>query len=294
MPNETAAAFAAAPPTYDFDTQYGVNPVWMYIIVGTDPGRNIPPDNVYQFVPTSNPSGYHTVDTNSGNWQQMNWATGDGFGPMMTPGDIATANPGAEVYRAYLSLGMGNSYHTGGASGVLANGTVAWVDTATVGGVTYDFAVANEGTSNVLGAIAAPTISMVAPSNITFPQFTFGVASIQETAGFGTVTVVPGSATNVFWSVTAADVGPGSAWGYMKLGGTGAALTNPLYISATNSGWVPAATGYTVNGENNITNLDFWGDQTAVVGDAAGSYSTTVTFTVAMVMSRGLCEITID
>ena len=143
-------------------------------------------------------------------------------------------------------------------------------------------AVASEDTANVLGAIAAPNISMVAPGNITFPQFTFGVAAIQETAKYGSVTVVPGSATNVFWSVTAADVGPGSAWGYMKLNGTGAALTNPLYISSTNSGWVPAATGYTVSGENNITNLDFWGDQTAVVGDAAGSYSTTVTFTVAI------------
>jgi hypothetical protein len=51
-------------------------------------------------------------------------------------GEVAAAHTGLPVVRAYLRLGMGDSYH-----GTAGLGTVAWVDKATLGGVKYDFVV---------------------------------------------------------------------------------------------------------------------------------------------------------
>jgi hypothetical protein len=136
MPTVTIDEFAARTLTYDVVNQYGENPVWMTIIIDTDgsPGKT-PGDLQYQFVPTTNPTGWHTVDAAMGRWQLMD-ANGNGTGPLMLLSGVARAHTGLNVVRAYLRLGMGDSYH-----GIDGLGTVAWVDKATLGGVTYDFVV---------------------------------------------------------------------------------------------------------------------------------------------------------
>jgi hypothetical protein len=57
---------------------------------------------------------------------------------MLSLADIAAANPGKTVSRVYLTEGMGDSYHSN------PHGTFAWVDKATISGVTYDFEVEDE------------------------------------------------------------------------------------------------------------------------------------------------------
>ena len=74
-----------------------------------------------------------------------------GTGPMMTLAQVAAANPTATEERFYLRLGMGNSYNVSPDVG-----TVAWVDKATIGGVTYDFVVSP--VHNVTKGIYYPTI----------------------------------------------------------------------------------------------------------------------------------------
>jgi hypothetical protein len=61
-------------------------------------------------------------------------SNGNGVGSLMTLTQVAAANPGLNVDRVYLTLGMGDSYNV--SSGV---GTVGWVDKVTIGGVLYDF-----------------------------------------------------------------------------------------------------------------------------------------------------------
>ncbi|MGA2911227.1 MAG: chitobiase/beta-hexosaminidase C-terminal domain-containing protein [Candidatus Levyibacteriota bacterium] len=128
VPNVDISSFALQALTYDVENQTGPNPVWVRIrLVG---------GVQYQFVPMSNPAGWHTVDAAAGQWRLMD-DNGDGTGPMMTLAEVATANPGASVDRVYLTLGMGDSYNV--SPGV---GTVAWVDTVTIGSTTYDFVLA--------------------------------------------------------------------------------------------------------------------------------------------------------
>ncbi len=128
VPVET---FAVQPFTYDFVNQYGTAPVWVYIELN----KGVAGDVMYQYVPTSSPSSYHTENAATGaHWQA--WTDTDSgvtTGPMLSLADIASENPGKTVSRVYLTEGMGNSYHA------TPNGTVAWVDTATIGGTTYDF-----------------------------------------------------------------------------------------------------------------------------------------------------------
>ena len=119
------STFASQTLTYDVQNQTGTNPVWVRIrlVGGTQ----------YQFIPTTNPAGWHTVDAAIGQWKLMD-SNGNGVGSLMTLSQVAAANSGAHVDRVYLTLGMGDSYNVG--SGV---GTVAWVDTVTIGGTTYNF-----------------------------------------------------------------------------------------------------------------------------------------------------------
>jgi hypothetical protein len=136
-PTVTINNFAASPLTYDVENQYGENPVWMTIEIDTGVVGDRSDNTVYQFVPTTNPAGWHTVDAGAGLWQKWNNNNGDVTGnPLISISQVAAAHTGLNVVRAYLRLGMGDSYH--GSAGL---GTVAWVDTATLGGVTYDFVV---------------------------------------------------------------------------------------------------------------------------------------------------------
>jgi hypothetical protein len=132
-PGDVAVAtFATQPLTYDFVNQYGTAPVWVYIELN----KGLSGDIIYQYVPTSNWPSWHTEDAASGtHWQAWtNLTDGITTGPLLSLADIAAANPGKTVSRIYLTEGMGNSYHGSG------SGTVAWVDTVTIGTVAYYFA----------------------------------------------------------------------------------------------------------------------------------------------------------
>ena len=136
IPNVTIDAFAAGTVTYDVENQAGINPVWMTIEIDTGVVGVRTDNTTYQFVPTTNPSGWHTVDAGSGQWQKWNNGAGDISGnPLISLNDIATAHAGLDVVRTYLRLGMGDSYYNGG------TGTIAWVDKTTFGGKTYDFQI---------------------------------------------------------------------------------------------------------------------------------------------------------
>lgn len=133
VPNVNFPLFATQTLSYDVQNQWGANPVWVRIrLVG---------GNQYQFVPTSNPMSWHTVNAAAGMWQQMDTSTGNAFGPPLPLALFAAANSSAQVDRVYLTLGMGNSYHDN------PNGTVGWVDKVTIGRVTYDFVVRNPATN---------------------------------------------------------------------------------------------------------------------------------------------------
>jgi hypothetical protein len=138
QPNIRIDKFADKDLTYDVVNQYGENPVWMTIEIDTGIIGDRSDNTVYQFVPTSNPVGWHKVNAAEGKWQK--WADNNGTvtGPLMTLKEVATANTGLNVVRTYLRLGMGDSYH-----GVAGLGTVAWIDKTEIGGITYDFVVNN-------------------------------------------------------------------------------------------------------------------------------------------------------
>jgi hypothetical protein len=134
-PNVTIDVLAAGTLTYDVMNQYGENPVWITIEIDTGEVDDRGDNTTYQFVPTTNPADWHTVDAAAGLWQKWNNNMGDTTGnPSIPLSDVVTAHAGLNVVRAYLRLGMGDSYH-----GTAGLGTVAWVDKATIGGVMYDF-----------------------------------------------------------------------------------------------------------------------------------------------------------
>lgn len=134
------ATFASQALTYDFVNQYGTAPVWVYIELN----KGVTGDTMYQYVPTTNSGIWHTEDAGIGtHWQA--WTdiySGTPTGPMLSLAGIAAANPGKTVSRVYLTEGMGDSYHS------KPNGTVAWVDKATIGSVTYDFVVTKDQCKN--------------------------------------------------------------------------------------------------------------------------------------------------
>ena len=129
--NVDIALFASQALSYDVQNETGPNPVWVRLRLVDGLGGDIQ----YQFVPTTNPASWHTVDAAAGGWQLMD-DDGNATGLMMTLAQVAAANSGWTVIRVYLTMGMGDSYNV--SPGV---GTVGWVDKATLGGVTYDFVV---------------------------------------------------------------------------------------------------------------------------------------------------------
>jgi len=135
QPMVTIEDLAASALTYDVVNQYGANPVWVNIELETGDPETRTDNACYQFVPATNPSSWHTVDAGAATtWQAFDqFGSGNASGPFLSLADIAALHPGAQVIRTYLRLGMGDSYGPG------PNGTVGWVDKATIGGVTYDF-----------------------------------------------------------------------------------------------------------------------------------------------------------
>lgn len=180
-PTGTINDFASGDVSYDVNNQEGTNPVWMTIEIDTGEVSNRNDDDVYQFVPTTNPAGWHTVDATAGLWQKWTSHTsGTADGPQLTLGEVATNNLGLNITRAYLRLGMGDSYHGTGA------GTVAWVDKATLGGVTYDFVIDN----------TCSFASIPAPAGTTACYETLQAAIAAATDG-ETINVAPGTYVEV-------------------------------------------------------------------------------------------------
>ena len=135
-PNMTINTFAAGPVSYDVINETGSNPVWMTIEIDTGVADDRNDNTTYQFVPTTNPVEWHTVDATTGLWQMWNDNNGSvGTNPLITLAEVASAHSGLDVVRAYLRLGMGNSYHGTG------SGTIGWIDQVTIGDMTYDFVV---------------------------------------------------------------------------------------------------------------------------------------------------------
>jgi hypothetical protein len=168
-PNMTINELAASALSWDVEAQYGACPVWMYIEIDKG-GAN---DVMYQFVPTSNPAGWHTVNAAAGLWQKWtDLVSGIPTGPLMTLSEVAAANTGLAASRCYLTLGMGDAYHDN------PNGTVDWVDKVTIGEVTYDFVVptywyvAKTGLDTNEGTLASPFLTI---------QHAVGVAGTGDT-----------------------------------------------------------------------------------------------------------------
>jgi hypothetical protein len=286
IPNVTIDVLAAGTLTYDVENQYGVNPVWITIEIDTGVVGDRADNTAYQYIPAPyTPGVYNTVNANDGSAQWQRWVGGNGVGNMMTLGQVAAAHTGSNVVRAYLRLGMGDSYHTYTGS-IDGNGTVAWVDKATIGGVTYDFVV-NHGTTTVGGTVTGPSISVTAPSAIDFGPFASATNSKwADTAG--SVSVTLGSSETASWQVTATDQYTGTGTGHMY---NGAFLTNPLGISSDAVNWKVAGgsawNGYgsgplTYSGSGASGSLPFAAQQTIVAGDAAGTYSITIVFSATI------------
>jgi hypothetical protein len=120
-------------------------------------------------------------------------------------------------------------------------------------------------TTSVSGTLGA-TITVSAPSGITFSTFVVGINNANSING----TVSTTGATT--WHVTAAD---STNAGFMKKGST--PLTDELTICDTSGGtFVLAHTGITYSSP---TTLALYAKQVVVGGDMAGTYSTTITFT---------------
>jgi len=131
------------------------------------------------------------------------------------------------------------------------------------------------------GTIAAPTISVAAPSAYTWTLWKVGDNYGSDVQG--SISVVSlGSANSVNWQVVAQDLG--ADYGYMRTAGN-VALANKFEISKDDSNFYYADTpGITYTGAGLITTtpLDFYGYQKVTNTDAAGTYQMTITFTATI------------
>ena len=134
-PTGTINDFAAQPLTYDVENQEGSNPVWMTIEIDTGTPGDRSDNTTYQHVPPPYGAGWHTVDAGAGQWQKWDDNNGTVTQAPISLAEVVSANTGLDIVRAYLRLGMGDSYQGTG------NGTIGWVDQASIGGVVYDFVV---------------------------------------------------------------------------------------------------------------------------------------------------------
>lgn len=177
-PTLTIDTLAAGPLAYDVENETGTNPVWMTIEVDTGVVDDRDDNTTYQFVPTSNPAAWHTVDAAAGLWQKWNDNNGDVSGnPLIALSDVAAAHSGCNVVRIYLRLGMGDSYSGSG------SGTLGWVDTVTIADVTYDFVlpaywyVATTGSDSNEGTLASPFLTIQHAIDMAAPGDTVHIAA---------------------------------------------------------------------------------------------------------------------
>ena len=221
-PTVTINTFAAGTLTYDVENQAGVNPVWMTIEIDTGVVGDRSDNTTYQHVPTMNPAGWHTVDAAAGLWQKWNDNNGDVTGnPLISLSQVALDNAGLDVVRAYLRLGMGDSYNNGG------TGTIAWVDKATIAGVAYDFVIRPELLTPLDGAILhynQPTFDWVDfPGAIGYQiqvskNNTFSLLVLNKLAVASTYTATTSLPANtlLYWRVRARVGMTYSAWSEIR------------------------------------------------------------------------------
>lgn len=172
------AAFATEPLSYDFENQYGKAPVWMYIELNKEASG----DSVYQYVPTTNPASWHSEDAAAGDWQEWtNLDNGVATGTPLSLASIASANPSATVDRVYLTEGIGDSYHA------TDHGTLAWVDTVTIGDTVYNFATTTATTTDSDASTSTPT---TATTTATSTDSSTNTTSTDST-GSGQATTTP-------------------------------------------------------------------------------------------------------
>ena len=271
------STFAGQALNYDVENETGTNPVWVRIRL-TDSNQT-----EYQFVPASYgyANGWHTINAAAGQWQLMD-NDGNAIGNPMTLDGVAAANPGVAVDRVYLTLGMGDSYNV--SPGV---GTVGWIDKVTIGGVTYDFVIANSSTT--ISGNLSTSVSITVPSTFTFTAFKAGWNVTNWGAGSCTVTVTTGGMPGTSaWAVTATGskqmVGPSSAL-----------LTDEFLISPVSGTWSCAdgtssgsIHGASYSGQYNATgsgsgSFDMYAAQYIEPGDiTAGNYTDIITFTASI------------
>jgi hypothetical protein len=218
------SSFPSQALSYDVQNETGANPVWVRIrlVGGTQ----------YQFVPTSNPAGWHTVDAAAGQWQLMD-ANGNATGPLMTLNEVATTNPGATVDRVYLTLGMGNSYNVG--PGV---GTVGWVDKVTIGEVTYDFVVpeywyvAKTGSDTNEGTAVSPflTIQKAIDSAVDGDTIHVAAGTYGENVNVNKRVTILGAGSGTDGTVVTG--GGGGAGGVVQLATSGLSVSQPILLQA--------------------------------------------------------------
>ncbi len=205
----------------------------MTIEIDTGVVGNRADNTTYQHVPTTNPASWHTVNAAAGQWQKWNDGAGDTTGnPLISLSAVATAHSGCNVVRAYLRLGLGDSYHGTG------SGTVGWVDKVTISTMTYDFVVApatnsatgsgtvtlnaDGGTFEDVAAVAESALPTTGKPSLTFPNGFFSFNIFGLTPGDTvTVTLTMPSAIPVgtqYWKYGPTSSNPGGEWYQITMG----------------------------------------------------------------------------
>ena len=131
------------------------------------------------------------------------------------------------------------------------------------------------------GTITAPTVTVNAPAAYTWTLFKVG--GNWSTDDTGSVVVTENSANTTNWQVVAQDVSA-TDYGFMRdVSNFSNALATKFEISKVNanSGLTYANAGITYTGTDNGP-FDFYGYQNVTNGDAAGTYSITITFTATV------------
>ena len=129
------------------------------------------------------------------------------------------------------------------------------------------------------GTVTLPTVTVTPPANYAWTLFKVG--GNWSTDDTGSVVVSEGSANTTDWQVVAEDLSA-TDYGFMR-DGSNNALATKFEISKVyaDGGLTWANTGITYTGTD-AGSFDFYGYQMVTNGDAAGTYSVTITFTATV------------
>jgi hypothetical protein len=129
------------------------------------------------------------------------------------------------------------------------------------------------------GTVTLPTVTVTPPANYAWTLFKVGGNWSPDQTG--SVAVAEGSANSTTWQVVAQDLSA-TDYGFMR-DGSNNALATKFEISKVyaDGGLTWANTGITYTGTD-AGSFDFYGYQMVTNGDAAGTYSVTITFTATV------------